>query len=120
MNENQRELAEQVKEIILDYYSDTDEIWMISLNPDSKGGRQGAPVKIQVHPDSIGKYVGKGQRHIPKIIGKLPNECFKNPNQIRGRWVHIEGYKRTLKVLNSECPNCGVSWENHETCIKWI
>ena len=137
MNEKQRKLAEEIKEIILDYYPNNDEILMISLaiEPRSRGK---APINLIVHPDSIGKFVGKGQRHISKLISRLPSESFKKMNQpVRrlnkpssymgrhfskppsGRWIHIEGYARTLKSLTNECSNCGVNWDNHETCMEW-
>lgn len=136
MNEKQRKLAEEVREIILDYYEEDDDILMISLSVEPRLSRD-APVTILVHPDSIGKFVGKRQIHIAKLISRLPDECFTKMNRTfghkntnsnyfgktqfmnRGRWIHIEGYAQTMKSLSNECSNCGASWENHQTCMKW-
>lgn len=131
MNEARREkLAEEIKEIILEYYTDFGEILMISLRlpglrPLPQRSPRLTPIDIIVHPDLIGKFVGKKQRHIGKLISKIVNECSDNifdesrGGRIRGRWINIEGYNWKLKFNNSECPNCGVEWESHETCMKW-
>ena len=117
MNEKQRKFAEEVKEIILDYYDDTDDILMISLAVELRSGG-GAPVKILVPQNSIWKFLGKGRSHIAKLISRLPSECFTKMNDKRGRWIHIEGYAPKLKLFSNECSNCGVSWKDHETCIE--
>ena len=44
MNEKQRKLAEEVREIILDYYEEDDDILMISLSVEPRLSRD-APVK---------------------------------------------------------------------------
>ena len=119
MNDKQEKLAEEIKEIILEYYADFDDIQMISL--DLECTRGGVPIKIIVQPNSVGGFIVRGGRHLQLLKGKLPNKYFRNRTTRRTTPIRIEGYHLWIGQKETpECPNCGIEWKSHETCVEWI